>query len=108
MHGAIAQGLGYALTEEMSFDERGRLLNGNFSEYPVYRMIDMPKIGVFLIDTVEESGPFGAKSIGEVGLCGALPTIGNAIFDATGVRMKEAPFTPERVLAALRKAELKV
>jgi putative selenate reductase molybdopterin-binding subunit len=107
MHGAVAQGLGYALTEEMCFDDKGRLTNGNFSEYPVYRMIDMPRVSVVLVDTVEESGPFGAKSIGEVGLCGALPTIGNAIFDATGVRLLRAPFTPERVLAALGAAGVK-
>jgi len=102
MHGAVVQGLGYALTEEMRFDGKGRLVNGNFSEYPVFRMVDMPDVRVILVETHEPTGPSGAKSIGEIGLCGALPAIGNAIFDATGVRMHEAPFTPERVLRALK------
>ena len=63
---------------------------------------DAPPVRTILVETFEPSGPFGAKSIAEIGINGPLPAIANAIYDACGVRMKKAPFTPERVLAALQ------
>jgi putative selenate reductase molybdopterin-binding subunit len=101
MEGAALNGLSYALCEEMVFDERGRMLNPSFVDYRLFTTVDAPKIRTILVETYEPSGPFGAKSIAEIGINGPLPVLANAIYDACGIRMKKAPFTPERVLAAL-------
>jgi putative selenate reductase molybdopterin-binding subunit len=102
MEGAALNGLSYALCEEMVFDERGRMLNPSFFDYRLFSSLDAPKIRTILVETYEPTGPFGAKSIAEIGINGPLPAIANAIYDACGVRMKKAPFTPERVLNALQ------
>jgi CO/xanthine dehydrogenase Mo-binding subunit len=101
MEGAALNGLSYALCEEMVFDERGRMLNPSFFDYRLFTTVDAPKIRTILVETYEPTGPFGAKSIAEIGINGPLPAVANAIYDACGVRMKKAPFTPERVLAAI-------
>jgi len=101
MEGAAMNGLSYALCEEMVFDERGRMLNPSFFDYKLFTTADAPKIKTILVETYEPTGPFGAKSIAEIGINGPLPAVANAIYDACGVRMKKAPFTPERVLATL-------
>jgi CO/xanthine dehydrogenase Mo-binding subunit len=62
----------------------------------------MPPLEVILVDSYEPTGPMGAKSIAEIGINAPIPTIANAIHDAVGIRLKKTPFTPERVLAALR------
>jgi probable selenate reductase molybdenum-binding subunit len=101
VEGAVMNGMSYALCEEMVFDERGRMLNPSFFDYKIFTTADAPPIKTILVETYEPSGPFGAKSIAEIGINGPLPAIANAIYDACGVRMKKAPFTPERVLAAI-------
>jgi probable selenate reductase molybdenum-binding subunit len=101
MEGAALNGLSYALCEEMVFDQHGRMLNPSFFDYRLFTTVDAPKIRTILVETYEPSGPFGAKSIAEIGINGPLPALANAIYDACGVRMKKAPFTPERVLAAI-------
>ena len=101
MEGAVLNGMSYALSEQMNFDERGRMLNPSFFDYKIFTTADAPPIKTILVETYEPTGPFGAKSIAEIGINGPLPAIANAIYDACGVRMKKAPFTPERVLAAL-------
>jgi putative selenate reductase molybdopterin-binding subunit len=93
--------MSYALCELMNFDERGRMLNPSFFDYKIFTTADAPPIKTILVETYEPTGPFGAKSIAEIGINGPLPAIANAIYDACGVRIKKAPFTPERVLAAL-------
>ncbi len=102
MYGSVAMGLGMALTEEVLFNKQGFLLNGNFSTYQVMRMIDMPEIMVDFIETNDEGVPFNAKSIGEIGCMPPMPAVGNAIAHATGLRLTEAPFTPWRVLKAIK------
>ena len=101
LEGAIVQGIGHALTEELLFSEKGRPLNANLFDYKIPAALDVPDIEVVLVDSQEPSGPWGAKSIAEVGINGPLPAIANAIYDAVGVRLYRAPFTPARVLAAL-------
>jgi probable selenate reductase molybdenum-binding subunit len=101
MEGAVLNGMSYALCERMNFDERGRMLNPSFFDYKIFTTADAPPIKTILVETYEPTGPFGAKSIAEIGINGPLPAIANAIYDACGVRIKKAPFTPERVLAAL-------
>lgn len=100
--GALLNGLSYALTEEYIFDGNGRMKNANFKNYKIFRTSDLPPITTFLVETHEPSGPFGAKSVAEVGINGALPAISNAIYDAVGVRLTKPPFTAEKILKALR------
>jgi xanthine dehydrogenase molybdenum-binding subunit len=64
-------------------------------------ILDMPKTKVIIIDEPDPKGPFGAKGVGEPGMVGVAPAIANAIYDATGVRIKDLPITPEKVLEVL-------
>jgi CO/xanthine dehydrogenase Mo-binding subunit len=102
VHGAVMNGICYALTEEFVFDDKGRVLNPSFTDYKILSAIDIPKITAILVPSYEPSGPYGAKTIGEVNMNGALPAISNAIYNAVGIRLYESPFTPERVLKALK------
>jgi putative selenate reductase molybdopterin-binding subunit len=101
VEGAVAQGLGFALTEELLLDEAGRPLNPNFLDYKIYSAKDMPRLTTILVETDEPLGPFGAKSISEVPINGVAPAIANAIYHAVGVRIRKLPIRPEDVLAAL-------
>ena len=104
MEGALVNGIGYALTEEMILSSSGRVRNPTLFGYKIPGALDVPKLEVVLVDSYEPTGPMGAKSVGEIGINGPIPTIANAIYDAVGVRLTETPFTPERVLAAIRGA----
>ncbi len=101
VEGAMVQALGYALTEDLVLDELGRAVNARFGPYWIFRPDDTPPMEVFLVETMEASGPFGAKSIGEIAIDGVAPAVRNAILDATGVTVNELPLTPERVWRAL-------
>ncbi len=105
VEGAVTQGLGYALFEEMVFDDNGRLLNPNFADYKLPNAFDMPKLETILVETYEASGPYGAKSVAEVPINGPAPAIANAVYDAIGVRITDLPLTAEKVLTALKKSE---
>jgi xanthine dehydrogenase molybdenum-binding subunit len=102
MYGALAQGVGYALYEEVRTAE-GRILNPGFTDYkiPTIHEMDFP-IDLEFVETLDHLGPFGAKGVGEPGLVPTAPAIGNAIYDAVGVRVHDLPLTPEKILAALR------
>lgn len=101
VYGGIAQGLGYALYEEIK-SEQGRVLNAGFTDYKIPTAAEMRfPIDLVFVETEDPNGPFGAKGVGEPGLVPTAPAIGNAIRDAIGVRLKELPMTPERVSAAL-------
>ncbi len=102
IEGGVVQGIGYALWEEI-IRQQGKVLNGNFTDYRMPTISDVPPISTSFVEVPDPFGPFGAKSLGELTLAGAAPAIANAIYDATGVRLKELPFTPEKVLMALRK-----
>ena len=104
--GSVSMGIGYALTEEMKFSPTGKMVNASLMEYKVPTSLDLPEIKSFLVESVEPSGPFGAKSVGEICLDVVAPAIANAIYNATGVRLRDLPFTPERVWRALREAGL--
>lgn len=103
IEGGLQQSIGYALMEDPIFDEKtGRMLNPNFADYMVPTALDMPHIEMGLVETNEPSGPFGAKSTGELTVLGGAPAIANAIYDAIGIRFTELPITPERVFRALK------
>ena len=101
LYGGIVQGIGYSLYEEVK-TEAGRILNPNFTDYklPTAADLDFP-IALDFIETIDPSGPFGAKGVGEPGLVPTAPAIVNAIHDAVGVRLTDLPITPEKVLRAL-------
>jgi probable selenate reductase molybdenum-binding subunit len=101
LEGAIANGIGYALTEKMLISRHGRTRNPTFFDYKIPAATDLPRIRTALVDSYEPTGPHGAKSIAEIGINAPIPTIANAIYDAVGVRLKETPFTPERIVTAL-------
>lgn len=101
IEGGLAMGMGYALTEEM-VTENGRVASTNFTDYQIARTVDMPPVHPILVETNEPWGPYGAKGVGEVVAVPTAAAIGNAIYDAVGIRLKELPFTPEKVLKALR------
>jgi CO/xanthine dehydrogenase Mo-binding subunit len=102
VEGAIANGIGYALTEEMLFSPTGGVRNPSLFDYKILGMLDMPPLEVILVDSYEPTGPLGAKSIAEVGINAPMPTLANAIYDAVGVRLTKTPFTPERILRAMQ------
>lgn len=103
MEGAIVNGIGYALTEEMEFNSSGRMKNPSFFDYKIPNTEDIPDIEVILVESSEPTGPMGAKSVGEIGINGAIPAIANAVRDATGVELTDPPFTPEKVWKELNK-----
>jgi len=100
--GGLAMSLGYALCEEMLFDEHGSLLNGNLGDYHIFRGNEMPVIERFIVSARDPSGPFGAKAAAEIAVDGVAPAVVNAIYDATGACLHEIPATPERVWRALK------
>lgn len=103
--GGMVMGIGDALYEEMQMD-RGVVVNSNFTDYRVPTTNDVPITGavVTMIAAMpHKDGPFGAKGFGEGAVLGMEPAIGNAIYDAVGVRIKDLPITPEKMLKALRK-----
>ena len=102
VEGGMVQALGYGHCEEMAYDESGRMVNARFGPYWIYRADEMPRIDTYLVQTMEKSGPFGAKAIAEIPKDGVAPALRNAIADATGTRMDAIPFTPERVWAAMQ------
>jgi len=102
VEGALAQGSGYALTEEMVFTD-GRIANPSFLEYKLPTACDTLLPKVFLIESNEPHGPFGAKGVAEPGLVPTAPAIANAIYHAVGIRITSLPITPDKVLAALEK-----
>ena len=104
VEGGMVQALGYAHCEEMVYDDEGRLLNPRFGPYRIYQADEMPQLDVILVQTYEPSGPYGAKAIAEIPKDGVAPALANAIYDATGVRIRQLPFTPERVWRALQAA----
>jgi 4-hydroxybenzoyl-CoA reductase subunit alpha len=99
--GSVWMGLGQALEEEMIWKD-GLLMNPGLLEYRSPSSEESPDIECIIVESIDPEGPFGAKEAGEGSLAATIPAISNAIYDAVGVRLREAPFTPERVLSALR------
>jgi CO/xanthine dehydrogenase Mo-binding subunit len=100
VQGAVAQGIGYALSEEVVLKE-GRILTPNLSTYFIPGAGASPEIRSLPVETYEASGPHGMKGAGEVGVNGPLPAIANAVAGACGIRIVQAPLKPERILSAM-------
>ena len=95
--GGIVQGIGMALFENIQYRDDGMMMNNSFMQYKIPTRIDMGKIQVEFESTYEPTGPFGAKSIGEIVINTPYPALANAIYHACGVRLRELPMTAERI-----------
>jgi len=101
MKGGAVGGIGMAMTEEAIIDDRfGRYVNMNFADYHVPVNADIPQIEAIFIDIPDPIiNPVGTKGIGEISLIGVAPAIANAVYNATGIRVRELPITPDKLLA---------
>ncbi len=99
LEGGLQQGLGFLLSEDYFYDDRGRVLNNNFNDYKMFGPSDMPEVKIILVETAPNpSGPLGAKNCGESALIGAICSCANAIYNAVGMQFTEAPITPEKIV----------
>jgi len=100
--GGLLQGLATVLYEDMRYDEKGKLLNPNFTDYKIPTAMDVPdEIVPIIVEVPQPDGPFGARGIGEHTMLPAAPMIANAVEDAIGIRMKSMPITAEKVAMAM-------
>ncbi|MCP4180303.1 MAG: molybdopterin-dependent oxidoreductase [bacterium] len=99
--GGVLNGISYALTEEYRFDKNGKMTNPSLKNYNIFSLRDKPELKTILVPSYEETGPFGAKSVSEICINGAMPAIANALFNATGKRIRKTPFTQENVWKVL-------
>ena len=95
--GGIGQGIGMVLYEDVQYTEKGKIRNNSFMQYKIPNRMDIPKVRIEFESSYEKTGPFGAKSIGELVIDTPCPAIANAVSNATGVRVRELPITPEKV-----------
>lgn len=105
VNGGSAHMAGHALLEESLYDEKGRVLNYSWRDYKQPTSMDTPEYIVEHVHTHDPYGPFGAKGAGEASSCSTLAAIANGIYDAIGVRIKDLPITPEKILKALKEKE---
>ena len=101
IQGGISMGVGYALQEEILFDDQGKQINPNLTNYIMPTSLDMPELDVQLVDNYDPTGPHGAKGVGEPTAVPTAAAIMNAIYDAVGVRITTLPATAEKVMAAI-------
>jgi putative selenate reductase molybdopterin-binding subunit len=97
VEGGMVQALGYAVCEEMRYDEEGRARERDLREYHIFRSNEMPELETIFVETFEPSHPFGVKAVAEIPMDGVAPAVGNAILDACGVQVDDNPVTPEKI-----------
>jgi putative selenate reductase molybdopterin-binding subunit len=98
----MTQALGYAVCEEMRYDQKGDAIERDLDRYHIFRADEMPALETIFVETFEPSHPFGVKAVAEIPMDGVAPAVGNAILDAIGVNVDEIPATPERVWQVLK------
>ena len=105
IEGGMVQALGYAVSEEMLYDDQGRSTTRDLETYHIFRANEMPEMETLFVETFEPTHPFGVKAVAEIPLDGVAPAVGNALVDACGAEVYKNPATPERVWQALREVE---
>ena len=100
--GGITQGVGMVLYEDVQYTDKGKIRNNSFMQYKIPNRMDVPSIRIEFESSYEKSGPFGAKSIGELVIDTPCPAIANAVYNATGVRVYELPITPEKIAMGIQ------
>jgi putative selenate reductase molybdopterin-binding subunit len=98
----MTQALGYAVCEEMLYDEQGRAREVDLRDYHIFAAHEMPSLETIFVETFEPTHPFGVKAVAEIPMDGVAPAVGNAVRDACGADVDVAPVTPERLWRALR------
>ena len=106
VHGGMSMGIGYALTEELLYNDQGRPLNANLLDFKIPTAMDCPDYHVEFLEMDDPMGPYGNKALGEPPAIPVAPAIRNAILHATGVSMKEIPMTQQKLVAAFKEAGL--
>jgi putative selenate reductase molybdopterin-binding subunit len=104
VEGGMTQALGYAVCEEMRYDQGGQPMELNFRDYHIFAAHEMPELQTIFVETFEPSHPFGVKAVAEIPMDGVAPAVGNAVLDACGADIYEIPLTPERIWRALKLA----
>ena len=104
IEGGVVMGLSNGILEGFSYRD-GRIENGSLADYKVATIMDMPEIVPIIVESVHDEAPYGAKGVGEPAAAATPPAIGNALYDAIGVRIRDLPITPEKVLQALGELE---
>ena len=107
VHGGVSMAIGYALSEQLLFDEKtGKPLNNNLLDYKLPTIMDTPDIGAAFVEKGDPTGPFGVKSLGEPPIVSPAPALRNAVLDATGVAFNRIPMNPQRVFEKLKETGL--
>jgi putative selenate reductase molybdopterin-binding subunit len=101
VEGGMTQALGYAVCEEMRYDEDGRARERDFRDYHIFQSHEMPDLGTIFVETFEPSHPFGVKAAAEIPMDGVAPAVGNAVLDACNAQIFSIPITPEKIWRAL-------
>ena len=102
MQGGAVQGIGWALNEEYVYDEQGKLENAGFLDYRMPVASDLPLIETVIVEVPNPRHPYGVRGVGEVPIVPPLAAVANAIEDAVGVRVRDLPISPPRLLEALQ------
>ncbi len=102
IEGGMTQALGYAVCEEMRYDEKGNAIERDFDRYHIFRADEMPELETIFVETFEPTHPFGVKAVAEIPMDGVAPAVGNAVLDAVGVNIDDNPITPEKVWRAIK------
>jgi putative selenate reductase molybdopterin-binding subunit len=97
----MTQALGYAVCEEMVYDDHGRARERDLRDYHIFQAHEMPQLGTIFVETYEPSHPFGVKAVAEIPMDGVAPAVGNAVLDACGADIDDNPILPEKVWHAL-------
>jgi|LGOV01.1.fsa_nt_gb CO/xanthine dehydrogenase Mo-binding subunit len=105
VEGGIMQGIGMAMYEEVLYTKKGKLITNDLLNYRIPTRLEVKKLTTEFADSYEASGPYGAKSVGEIGIDTPPAALANAIYNAVGVRLKTLPLTPEKILMAMKKRE---
>lgn len=105
IEGAVQMGIGYALTEGLIIDEKGKVKNTTFKQYHIINSVEMPTVKIDFVEELELTGPFGAKSIGECSVVPTIGAIGNAVSNALECELNHLPLKPEVILSAIAEKE---
>ena len=106
VHGGMSMGLGYALSEQLLYDAKGRPLNDNLLDYKLPTAMDTPKLNVIFVEVADPTGPFGNKALGEPPAIPVAPAIRNAVLHATGVAVDSLPLDPQKMVEHFKAAGL--
>ena len=101
MQGGVAQGIGWALSEEHCFNDQGQMLTPSFLDYRMLTSLDLPMIDTVIVEVPSPGHPYGVRGAGELPSVPPLAAVANAIYQAVGVRLTQLPMTPARVLEGL-------